>query len=297
MDFTSAENNNYSRALGFSSAGKLINIGAPAIMGIVNITPDSFFKDSRAAEPDEVVDKAGKMLREGADLLDLGAYSTRPGAAEITAEEELDRLIPAIEAVRKAFPEAVISADTFRSKVAIEAVKSGAGMVNDVSGGTLDPEMFETIGNLQCPYVLTHMRGTPGTMSQLTDYKSVFGDIAYWFSEKITELRQAGVKDILLDPGFGFAKTTEQNFELLSRLADFRVFGLPVMAGVSRKGMIWKTLGIQPEKALNGTTVLNTYALLHGASVIRVHDVKEAAETRRLLAQLTKNQHPPQTSR
>lgn len=286
MDFTSAENNNFSRALGLNCGGKLINITSPAIMGIVNITPDSFFKDSRATDLHEVVRKAGKMISEGADILDFGAYSTRPGASEITVEEELERLLPVIAAVRKAFPEIVISADTFRSKVAIEAVKNGANIINDVSGGTLDPEMFATIGRLQCPYILMHMRGTPQTMSQLTDYENIFSDIAYWFSEKIAELRKAGVKDIILDPGFGFAKTTEQNFELLSRLADFRVFGLPVLAGVSRKGMIWKTLGIQPDEALNGTTVLNTYALLKGASILRVHDVKEAVEARKLLSLL-----------
>lgn len=258
--------------------GKILDLSAPKVMGILNITPDSFFEGSRTQSEKEILTQAEKMLTEGADILDLGAYSSRPGATDISVEEEKQRLIPAVKLIVKHFPEAVISVDTFRASIAKEAIESGAHIINDISGGNLDQEMFKTVGKLGVPYILMHMKGTPQTMKNLTDYNDLFGEIKLYFSEKIAQLKQAGIKDIVLDLGFGFAKNIPQNFELLKQLADFRTLGFPILAGLSRKRMIYKTLDIDANEALNGTTILNTIALLGGASILRVHDVKEARE-------------------
>ena len=258
--------------------GKILDLSAPKVMGILNITPDSFFEGSRTQSEKEILTQAEKMLIEGADILDLGAYSSRPGATDISVEEEKQRLIPAVKLIVKHFPEAVISVDTFRASIAKKAIESGAHIINDISGGNLDQEMFKTVGKLGVPYILMHMKGTPQTMKDLTDYVDLCSEIKLYFSEKIAQLKQAGVKDIVLDLGFGFAKNIPQNFELLKQLADFRTLGFPILAGLSRKSMIYKTLDIDASQALNGTTVLNTIALLNGASILRVHDVKEASE-------------------
>jgi dihydropteroate synthase len=262
--------------------GRLIDLRTPAIMGILNITPDSFYGGNRVEGTDAVVRKAGEMLAQGATFLDMGGYSSRPGAADISVEDERARVVPAIEAVLKAFPEAFISVDTFRAEVARAAVEAGACMVNDISGGSLDEAMFATIASLQIPYVLMHMRGTPQTMTSLTQYKNLLPEMFAYFQQKIFQLRQLGVKDIILDPGFGFAKTPDQNYQLLRNWDYFKPLGMPVLAGLSRKSMIHKKLQISVEDALNGTTVLNTIALMKGADILRVHDVREATEAVKL---------------
>ena len=223
------------------------------------------------------------MIRDGASILDIGGYSSRPGAQAVSLEEEQQRVVPVIQELRKHFPNILISVDTFRADIARTAVENGADIVNDISGGLLDDKMFETVAQLGCPYILMHMRGTPQTMQQQTDYPNgLFREMSSYFSERIATLRALGVKDIILDPGFGFAKTTDQNYALLNQLSDFHVFGCPLLVGVSRKTMIREALNVSAEEALNGTTVLNTIALLKGVSILRVHDVKEAAEAVRL---------------
>lgn len=271
-----------STALTLNVRGTLVDLSQPAVMGILNVTPDSFYAGSRVAHLDEVVRRAGEMLGHGATFLDVGGYSSRPGADDISPEEELGRVVPAVEAVRKAFPQALISVDTFRAGVARAAVAAGAGMVNDISGGTLDAEMFGTVASLQIPYVLMHMRGTPQTMTSYTQYEDLPRDVFGYFVRKIFALRQLGVKDIVLDLGFGFAKTPDQNYQLLRHWDSFKSLGLPMLAGLSRKSMIYKKLGIPVAEALNGTTVLNTIALSKGAAILRVHDVKEAVQAVRL---------------
>ena len=253
-------------------------------MGILNVTPDSFYSKSRTQSVEEVLERANKMITEGATFLDIGGYSTRPGAQDIPVQVELNRVLPVIEALSKYFPACFLSIDTFRAEVAQQAVQAGACMVNDVSGGNIDVAMFETVANLGVPYVLMHSRGTPATMSQLTDYENLTLDIIDELQAKVHQLRLLGVKDIIIDPGLGFAKNREQNFQLLNQLDALQIFGLPLLVGVSRKSMIWKTLGIKPEDALNGTTVLNTIALMKGANLLRVHDVKEATECIKLSA-------------
>lgn len=266
-----------------NAGGRIIDLSVPQVMGILNITPDSFFAESRTSESTQLVEKAGKMLEEGALFLDMGAYSSRPGAADVSEEEEVKRLIPAVQLIAKEFPSAIISVDTFRAKVAEKAIQAGAHIINDISGGELDAEMFETVGNLQVPYILMHMRGNPETMSSLTNYDNLMTEITHYFSNKINCLKNLGVKDIILDPGFGFAKTIEQNFQMLKNFQLFQTLGFPMLAGLSRKRMVWKTLNTTPEEALNGTTVLNVLALQNGASVLRVHDVKAAVECIKLL--------------
>jgi dihydropteroate synthase len=266
--------------------GRLINLETPGIMGIINVTPDSFYSGSRMNTESQVLHRAEKMLAEGADIIDVGGYSTRPGAATIDAAEETDRVLYAIRTIVKHFPGAAISVDSFRSGVVRAAVSEGAGMINDVSGGTLDTEMFKTVADLKVPYVLMHMRGDPQTMAGLTRYDNLLPEMIRYFHEKIFVLTALGVKDILIDPGFGFAKTREQNFQLLNHLADLQIAGRPIMAGLSRKSMVWKTLDIKPEEALNGTSALHAVALLNGASMLRVHDVKECAEVIRLMGAL-----------
>jgi len=247
-------------------------------MGIVNITPDSFYEGSRQKADKGLLQKVEHMINDGLDILDIGAYSTRPGADEIPLEKETEALCKAIEIVRKEFVELAISADTFRASVARNAVQSGADIVNDIGGGNLDSEMFRTVADLGVPYILMHSRGNPKTMKELSDYRDVVNDVTFELSEKINILRKLGVKDIIVDPGFGFAKNIQQNFEMLKRLSEFKVLNCPVLVGLSRKSMVWKTLNTNPAGALNGTSILNTLALMQGADILRVHDVKEASE-------------------
>jgi len=268
-----------------NAGGKLIDLSVPRIMGIINVTPDSFFRGSRYQSQEEIIGAAAGMIRDGADIIDVGGYSSRPGAEDISAETEKERVLAAIRLIKKEFPEAVISVDTFRADIAREAViDCGASIINDVTGGEGDRGMFDMIEKLNVPYVLMHMQGTPRTMQVKPEYGNVVADILKWLGERIYRLRSAGVKDIIVDPGLGFGKTIEHNFEILRCLGDFRIAGMPVLVGVSRKSMIWKTLGISPDESLNGTTVLNTVALLNGADIIRVHDVKQAAEAVRLVS-------------
>jgi dihydropteroate synthase len=262
--------------------GRLVSLEVPRIMGILNVTPDSFFDGGRHQSEKAVLEHVEKMTQEGATFIDVGGYSSRPGASDISVIEETGRVIPVISAIVRTFPEVIISIDTFRASVASAAVDAGASLVNDISGGSLDDTMFESVGKMGVPYILMHMRGNPQTMTQHTSYENLVKEIIDFFHQKLFLLQQHGVKDILIDPGFGFAKNREQNFELLNKLSLLTVLGKPVMAGLSRKSMIWKTLDITPEEALNGTTVLNTMALLRGASVLRVHDVKAASEVVRL---------------
>ena len=268
-----------------SPHGRLLDLRRPQVMGILNLTPDSFFAGSRVASEKDLLARAQVMLAAGAAVLDLGAYSTRPGAADIPADEEMRRLIPAIKALRHEFPAAFLSADTFRAGVAEAAVQAGADLVNDVGGGTLDADMFTTVGHLRVPYVLMHLRGTPQTMSQLTDYADdLVLELLRHFRDRLVALRAAGVVDVLLDPGFGFAKTPAQSHELLRRLPELRALALPVLAGLSRKRLVYGPLGLGPEAALNGTTALHMVALQSGARLLRAHDVPEARQTIDLFA-------------
>ncbi|TGD81736.1 dihydropteroate synthase [Hymenobacter wooponensis] len=270
--------------------GRVLDLRRPQVMGILNLTPDSFFAGNRIGAEDELLRRAEQMLGQGAAILDLGGYSSRPGAEDISVDEEKRRLLPAIAAVRRAFPEAFISADTFRASVAEEAVAAGADILNDISGGQLDAELLPTVGRLQVPYILMHMRGTPQTMTQLTHYDDdLVLELVRYFRDKLTELRRHGVTDVVLDPGFGFAKTPKQGHELLRRLQELQVLGLPVLAGLSRKSMVYKPLGLSADAALAGTIAMNTLALVNGARILRVHDVAEAVQT----VQLVSNTFPP----
>lgn len=266
------------RKVTLNSKGKLIDLSSPAVMAILNLTPDSFYSNSRTASVKEALEKTAAFLKEGAQFIDLGAYSSRPGAIDISADEELQRLIPVVEALVKEFPEALLSIDTFRAKVAKEAILAGAHLINDIAGGNLDQEMFATVAELQVPYIMMHMKGTPQNMQQDPNYENVAQEVMQYFSGKIDQLKQLGAKDIIIDPGFGFAKNITHNYELLQQLQVFNSFGLPILVGFSRKSMITKVLKNKAIDALNGTTVLNTIALLKGASILRVHDVKEALE-------------------
>jgi len=261
-----------------NAGGKLIDLSTPRVMGIINITPDSFYAGSRKLLVADALQQAGKMLAEGADFLDIGAYSSRPGAEDISIQEETDRLLPVIEAITTKHPEAIISIDTFRSKVAEAAIKTGAHIINDISGGQLDNEMFDTVARLQVPYILMHMKGTPQNMNKMAQYDDIFTEVLQYFAERIHKLSQLGVNDVIIDPGFGFAKMTEHSYALMNRLADFDILQLPVLVGVSRKRMVYNVVGGNAEGALNATTALNTIALTKGANILRVHDVKEAVE-------------------
>ncbi|MFI5140344.1 MAG: dihydropteroate synthase [Sphingobacteriales bacterium] len=261
-----------------NAGGWLIDLSSPKVMGIINLTPDSFFAGSRMQGIDEALSQAEKMLNEGATFLDLGAYSSRPGADDISVQEECDRLLPVVEAIADRFPEAFLSIDTFRSKVAEAAIKAGGHIINDISGGQLDEAMFATVARLQAPYILMHTKGTPQNMNQMAHYEDVFTEVYDYFTDKYYQLKQLGVHDVIIDPGFGFAKKAEQSYALMNRLQDFNLLQLPILVGVSRKKMIYGQLGISPEEALNGTSVLNTIALTKGANIIRVHDVKQAVE-------------------
>ena len=261
-----------------NAGGKLIDLDTPKVMGIINLTPDSFYAGSRKQDMDATLLQAQKMVTDGATFLDLGAYSSRPGAADISVQEEMDRLLPAVEAIVKDFPGAVLSIDTFRANVARSAIEAGAHIINDISGGELDKDMFATVARLQVPYILMHMKGTPQNMNQMANYDNVFDEVFDYFTNKYHQLKQLGVKDVILDPGFGFAKEAEHSYALMHRLQDFYVLQLPLLVGISRKNMIYKTLAITADEALNGTTALNTIALTKGANILRVHDVKEAVE-------------------
>lgn len=267
--------------------GRLMDLSVPKVMGIINVTPDSFYKGSRVMNDSDITRTAAEMLEEGADILDIGGYSSRPGAADVPPVEEKTRVANALRLISREFPEAVLSIDTFRSDIAREAVlEFGASIINDISGGESDMNMFRAVSSLNVPYIMMHMKGKPENMQENPVYDDVVADILRWFGERIVKLNALGVRDIIIDPGFGFGKTAEHNFELLDRLSDFSVTGLPLMAGLSRKSMVWKTLGVNPDDALNGTTVLNTVALLKGADMLRVHDVKEAVQAVRLVQKL-----------
>lgn len=265
--------------------GRVLDLRRPQVMGILNLTPDSFFAGNRMGSESELLRRAQQMLQAGAAVLDLGGYSSRPGAEHISADEEKRRLLPAIEAVRKEFPEAFLSVDTFRADVATEAVAAGADILNDISGGTLDEEMLPTAGRLGVPYILMHLRGTPQTMTQHTHYEGdLVLELVRYFRDKLALLRQHGVADVVLDPGFGFAKTPAQSHELLRRLPELQVLGLPILTGLSRKSLVYKPLGLTPDAALTGTIALNTLAVLNGARLLRVHDVAEAVQTIQLVS-------------
>ncbi|MDR2010491.1 MAG: dihydropteroate synthase [Bacteroidales bacterium] len=259
--------------------GKLIDFNKPLVMGIINITPDSFFSNSRMKNADEAKKKIEEMLENGADIIDIGAMSTRPGAGIITEEEEWDRYEPVLDVALKYFNNTIFSVDTFRSSIAKRSVKDyGVSIINDITGGEYDEKMFETVAECKVPYIVMHMVGLPENMQNNVEYKSLLGDILFYFSKKVEELRLLGVSDIIIDPGFGFSKTIDQNYVLLNNLDSFKIFDLPVLAGLSRKTMIRKYLNISPDEALNGTTILNTLALDKGANILRVHDVKEAKQ-------------------
>jgi len=267
--------------------GHLIDLDHPRVMGILNLTPDSFYDGGKYKSASEILGQVEKMLNEGATFIDIGAYSSRPGAIHISQDEELSRLLPVLKLVIQEFPDALISIDTFRSHVASEAIKSGACMINDISGGSLDDDMFSVIAKLQVPYVLMHMVGTPQNMQQNVHYENLVKDIIFYFSQKVFELRKLGVNDIILDPGFGFSKTLDQNFELLQKLELFSGMDLPVLVGLSRKSMLYKLFDLDANSALNATTSANTIALMKGAGMLRVHDVQEAMETIMIFEKMT----------
>lgn len=259
--------------------GRLTEITSPQVMGIVNVTPDSFYAQSRKQTAQEIREQVDRMLAEGADMIDLGAYSSRPGAADVSPEEEMDRLARALDLIRERHPETIISVDTFRARVARECVERyGVDIINDISGGELDPEMFETAAGLNVPYILMHMKGTPQNMQEAPHYDHLMSEMLQYFAERIDRLHLLGLNDIILDPGFGFAKTLGHNYQLMKHLGELHTLGLPLLVGVSRKSMIYRLLDSTPQEALNGTTVLNTLALTQGASILRVHDVKAARE-------------------
>lgn len=268
--------------------GRLLSLEEPRLMGILNLTPDSFYVGSRVSEESQWLHRAEQMLQEGATFLDVGGYSTRPGASDISVAEEKQRVIPAIESLAKEFPEALISVDTFRSEVAEAAVDAGAHLVNDVSGGLLDTHMFATVGRLKVPYVLMHMRGTPQNMQSLNQYDALLPDICRELQSQVEKLKDVGVKDVIVDPGLGFAKSISQNYDILNNLGYFKRLGFPLLVGVSRKSMIYKTLNIAPEEALNGTSALHMAALLNGAQILRVHDVAAAQQVLTLFKALNR---------
>ncbi|WP_452223800.1 dihydropteroate synthase [Lacinutrix chionoecetis] len=272
--------------------GKLIDLSTPKVMGILNITPDSFYDGGFYKDQSKIINQVQKMLDEGATFIDVGAYSSKPNAEEVSLNEELQRIIPVIDLLVKQFPDLVISVDTFRAEVAKQCVERGVAIVNDISAGHLDEKMLETVAKLNVPYIMMHMRGTPKTMQKQTSYDDVLKNILFYFSERIAAARALGIIDIIIDPGFGFAKTLKQNFELLNKLEGFKITDVPFLVGVSRKSMIYKTLKISPAEALNGTTALNMMALQKGAKILRVHDVKEAVECVILYNQLNQYSTP-----
>jgi dihydropteroate synthase len=258
--------------------GKLISLDIPKIMGIINVTPDSFYTGNNIKSSQSYIDQAGQMIEDGASFLDLGGQSTRPGSSRITAEEEAERVIPVIDAIHQVFPEHIISVDTYHHQVAKWAIEAGARMVNDVSAGAMDPMMLSTVASLDVPYIAMHMKGTPDNMQDLAIYDDIILEVVDYFIRTLSVCKKAGIKDVIIDPGFGFAKTPKQSLFLLRELKKLEVLDVPMLVGVSRKSMIYKTLNITPEEALNGTTILNTMALERGADILRVHDVKQAKE-------------------
>ncbi len=274
----------YSKTLNIN--GRLLLIEKPLVMGILNVTPDSFYDGGKLQSEKALLDQVEKMITDGASMVDIGGHSTRPHADEVDEAEESKRVLSALKSLTAHFPQLIISVDTFRSAVARKAVEAGASLINDVSGGSMDPAMFQMVAELKVPYVLMHMRGTPQTMSQLTTYDDLIHDISIYFQERLHTLTELGVADVIIDPGFGFAKTVEQNYELLSHLDYFKIHQRPVMAGLSRKSMIWRALNTDPEGSLNGTSVMNSVALLKGADILRVHDVKEAVQCIQLLSKI-----------
>ena len=267
--------------------GKLMDLTEPQVMGILNVTPDSFYAGSRGVTERYILDRLHQCIDEGASIVDIGAYSSRPGADDVSMEEEMSRLRTALELIRQHRPQTVVSVDTFRADVAKMCVEEyGAAIINDISAGQMDKDMFTTIARLGVPYIIMHMKGTPQTMQNAPQYEHFLKEVFYYFSEKVQKLRDLGVKDIIIDPGFGFAKTLEHNYELMSHLEEFRLFELPLLVGISRKSMIYKLLGTTPDEALNGTTALNTIALLKGAHILRVHDVKAATEAVRIVQKM-----------
>lgn len=267
--------------------GNLIDLNSPKIMGILNLTPDSFFDGGRYSDEKSILEQCEKMVVDGATFIDLGAYSTRPGADDVSAEEELGRMLPIVELLLKEFPKVCLSIDTFRSEIAKQCLAVGATLINDISAGKQDDKMMRAVAKFKVPYVMMHMRGTPKTMKELCEYDDIVIDMRYYFSERIALARSLGINDIIIDPGFGFAKTRQQNFEVLQHLDLFKTFELPILAGLSRKSMIYKTLKIDSGSALNGTTALNMLALEKGAKILRVHDVKEAMECVKLYEELS----------
>ncbi|WP_320113008.1 dihydropteroate synthase [Draconibacterium orientale] len=266
---------------------KEVDLSIPVVAGIVNITPDSFFDGGKMEDEATMLKAVEKMVADGAGIIDVGAVSTRPGAKTVSTKEELARLLPAVKAIHAAFPDVALSVDTFRSWVAVRVIDEvGPIIINDISGGTLDSNMFETVGKLQVPYILSHIQGTLQDMQDAPHYDDLIREVSQYFAEKVKKLNKLGVKEIILDPGFGFGKTVDHNYELLNKLDALKVYQLPVMAGVSRKSMIWKALGVTPGTALNGTTVVNTLALMGGADILRVHDVKEAVEAVKIFCEI-----------
>lgn len=266
--------------------GKLIELTTPKVMGILNVTPNSFYDGGRHTDDKSILFQVEKMLSEGATFIDIGGYSSKPNAEYVSEEEEMARLIPVIQLVLKHFPETLISIDTFRAKVAKTGIENGACMINDISAGSLDKAMMKTVADLRVPYIMMHMKGNPQTMKSLAHYENITKELLFYFSEKVVLARSFGISDLLIDPGFGFAKTKEQNFEVMNNLELFQMLELPILVGVSRKSMIYKTLGTSADFALNGTTVLHTIAIQKGANILRVHDVKEAVEVIKLVGQL-----------
>lgn len=266
--------------------GKLIDLSSPKVMGILNVTPNSFYDGGKYSDEKSVLSQVEKMLIAGATFIDFGAYSSKPNAEFVSEEEEISRLIPAIELVLRHFPDALISIDTFRANVAKASIDGGACMINDISAGSLDDKMMATVAEFQVPFVMMHMKGNPKTMQSLAQYENITTEMLFYFSEKVAEARSLGINDLIIDPGFGFAKTLKQNFEVMNNLELLQILELPMLVGVSRKSMIYKTLETSVDFALNGTTVLNTIALQKGANILRVHDVKEAIEAIKLVSQL-----------
>ena len=266
--------------------GKLIDLSTPKVMGILNCTPDSFYDGGKYKSESQFLTQVEKMLSDGATFVDIGAYSSKPNAEFVSEEEELNRLLPVLELVLKSFPETIISVDTFRSKIAQKAIENGAAIVNDISAGNLDEKMLETVAKLQVPYIMMHMKGTPQTMQTLAQYDNICKEMLFYFSERVGKARSFGITDIIIDPGFGFAKTLEQNYEVMQKLELFQMLELPLLVGISRKSMIYKTLETTAENSLNGTTFLNAISLQKGANILRVHDVKEAVESVKLFNKL-----------
>lgn len=264
--------------------GRLLELHEPQIMGILNVTPDSIFSESRTPDEEHIAQRVKQMMNDGADMIDIGGYSSRPGANDVSTEEEMNRLRRGLRIIRKLYPDVPVSVDTFRADVARMCIEEeGADIINDISGGMMDRQMFRTVAQLHVPYIMMHMQGTPDSMQLAPHYDNLRQEVMLYFAERIDRLCQMGVKDIIVDPGFGFGKTMEHNYELMAHLEDFHVFGLPLLVGISRKSMIYKLLGGTPQTSLNGTTVLNTIALTKGAHILRVHDVKEAVEAKRIV--------------